>query len=165
MKQSWYSPRFLPLEPSTAAIRRHLHRRRPIKPRRRRLRQRRIRPRRPRPITVRRKAPKPRTRRPSRNGGQRLSGPSGPATAAGRSSMGAAANAVEPPPPEPGPQYAWTGGYWSWYGRWVWIHGRWLPPPQPGYHWIPPYYDHRGDHVVFVGGFWADRTSPSLRRL
>jgi hypothetical protein len=62
---------------------------------------------------------------------------------------------VEPPPPEPGPQYAWTGGYWAWYGRWVWIHGRWLPPPQPGYHWVPPYYDHRGDHVVFVGGFWG----------
>ena len=62
---------------------------------------------------------------------------------------------VEEPPPPPGPQYAWTGGYWAWYGRWVWVHGRWLPPPHPDYHWIPPYYDHRGDHVVFVNGFWG----------
>jgi hypothetical protein len=62
---------------------------------------------------------------------------------------------VEPPPPPPQPTYFWTGGYWGWHGRWVWVHGRWAAPPRPGYRWQQPYYDHRGGHVVFVGGFWA----------
>lgn len=62
---------------------------------------------------------------------------------------------VEPPPPPPSPQYVWTGGYWGWYGNWVWIHGVWAPPPRPQYHWVQPYYDHRGNNVVFVGGFWG----------
>jgi hypothetical protein len=62
---------------------------------------------------------------------------------------------VEPPPPQPQADYIWTGGYWGWYGRWVWIHGLWAPPPRPHYHWIQPYYDHRGGQVVFVGSFWA----------
>ena len=62
---------------------------------------------------------------------------------------------VEPPPPPPSTQYVWTGGYWGWYGNWVWIHGRWAPPPRPQYHWVQPYYDHRGNNVVFVSGFWG----------
>ena len=62
---------------------------------------------------------------------------------------------VEPPPPPPEPSYIWTGGYWGWHGRWVWIHGRWTAPPHNGYRWQQPYYEHRGGHVVFVGGFWA----------
>jgi hypothetical protein len=62
---------------------------------------------------------------------------------------------VEPPPPPPEPTYIWTGGYWGWHGRWVWVHGRWAAPPRPGYRWQQPYYDHRGGHIVFVGGFWA----------
>jgi len=62
---------------------------------------------------------------------------------------------VAPPPPPPSPQYVWIGGYWSWYGNWVWIQGRWAPPPQPNFRWFQPYYDHRGSNVVFVGGFWG----------
>ena len=62
---------------------------------------------------------------------------------------------VDPPPPAPAPQYVWTGGYWAWYGNWVWVAGRWAPPPRPHYHWVQPYYDHRHGHVIFVTGFWA----------
>jgi hypothetical protein len=62
---------------------------------------------------------------------------------------------VEAPPQQPMPEAVWVGGYWSWQGRWVWCAGRWLPPPQPGYHWTQPYYEHRDGAVVFVAGHWA----------
>ena len=62
---------------------------------------------------------------------------------------------VEAPPPQPTAEAVWVGGYWGWQGRWVWCAGRWLPPPQPGYHWTQPYYEHRDDAVVFVAGHWA----------
>ena len=62
---------------------------------------------------------------------------------------------VEAPPPPPMPEAVWVGGYWGWQGRWVWCAGRWLPPPQPGYHWTQPYYEHRDGAVVYVAGHWA----------
>jgi hypothetical protein len=62
---------------------------------------------------------------------------------------------VEAPPPPPWPDARWTGGYWVWRDRWVWAPGRWAQPPQPQYHWVPPYYEHRQDRVVFVDGFWS----------
>jgi hypothetical protein len=66
----------------------------------------------------------------------------------------------EPPPPQPTPDDFWTGGYWAWQGTWVWVSGRWLPPPRPHYHWVQPYYEHRGDRVVFIDGFWG---APDVR--
>jgi len=62
---------------------------------------------------------------------------------------------VEIPQPMPFAGAIWTGGYWVWEGNWVWAHGRWASPPQPGYGWINPYYENRGGSVVFVNGFWA----------
>ena len=62
---------------------------------------------------------------------------------------------VEVPPPQPYVDAVWTGGYWAWEGRWVWAAGRWAPPPRPYYTWVQPYYEHRGDIVVFVPGFWC----------
>ncbi len=62
---------------------------------------------------------------------------------------------VEVPPPQPYAEAVWTGGYWAWEGRWFWSAGRWAPPPQPSYTWVQPYYEHRGDVVVFVPGFWC----------
>ena len=62
---------------------------------------------------------------------------------------------VESPPPLPYDGAIWTGGYWVWEGNWVWAHGRWAPPPRPGYGWVNPYYENRGGSVVFVNGFWA----------
>ncbi len=61
---------------------------------------------------------------------------------------------VEDPGPEPFYGAYWTGGYWVWDGQWVWAHGRWLAPPYAGYGWNEPYYEHRGDIVVFVPGYW-----------
>ena len=62
---------------------------------------------------------------------------------------------VESPPPMPYDGAIWTGGFWVWEGNWVWAHGRWASPPQPGYGWVNPYYEHRNGSVVFVNGFWA----------
>ncbi|MGN6528149.1 MAG: hypothetical protein ACTHL8_17305, partial [Burkholderiaceae bacterium] len=64
---------------------------------------------------------------------------------------------VEVPPPQPYAEAVWTGGYWAWQGRWVWAAGRWAPPPRPGYLWEQPYYEHRGDTVVFIPGYWRAR--------
>ncbi|MEB0136403.1 hypothetical protein QN362_13765 [Actimicrobium sp. CCC2.4] len=58
-------------------------------------------------------------------------------------------------PFQPNPEAIWTGGYWVWQGNWVWAHGRWAAPPQPGYGWINPYYENRGGSVIFINGFWA----------
>ncbi len=62
---------------------------------------------------------------------------------------------VDVPPPQPAPDQVWTGGYWVWEGNWVWAYGSWAPPPQVGYHWNNPYYDHRGNSVIFVNGYWG----------
>ena len=58
-------------------------------------------------------------------------------------------------PPQPFPDATWTGGYWVWRDQWVWAPGHWSRPPRPDYHWVPPYYEHRNDRVVFVDGFWS----------
>ncbi len=62
---------------------------------------------------------------------------------------------VETPPAMPYDGAVWTGGYWTWQGTWVWAHGRWAPPPRPGFTWCHPYYENRGGSVVFINGFWA----------
>ena len=62
---------------------------------------------------------------------------------------------VEQPPPPPYPGLIWTGGYWSWDGTWLWVHGRWMAPPRPGYRYVQPYYEHRGDMVVFINAHWS----------
>lgn len=67
---------------------------------------------------------------------------------------------VEAPPPVPYPDAVWTGGYWVWEGEWVWAHGRWIAPPAPHYQWVHPYYEHRGETVIFINGFWA---APGVR--
>jgi hypothetical protein len=61
----------------------------------------------------------------------------------------------ESPAPRPAPDAVWTGGYWVWHEGWSWAPGRWAEPPRPRYHWVPPYYEHRHDRVLFVDGFWS----------
>ena len=58
----------------------------------------------------------------------------------------------EPPPPMPEQDMAWVGGYWIWQsGEWLWMTGHWLAV-RPSYYWVPPYYENRGDGVLFVPG-------------
>jgi hypothetical protein len=62
---------------------------------------------------------------------------------------------VEVPPPSPFFGAVWVGGYWVWQGNWVWAHGHWMGPPSPDYVWVHPYYEHRGDDVIFIDGYWS----------
>jgi hypothetical protein len=62
---------------------------------------------------------------------------------------------VEVPPPTPFMGGVWVGGYWVWQGNWVWAHGHWMEPPRPDYVWVHPYYEHRGDAVIFIDGHWS----------
>jgi len=62
---------------------------------------------------------------------------------------------VEVPPPSPFMGAVWVGGYWVWQGNWVWAHGHWMGPPQANYVWVHPYYEHRGDAVIFIDGHWS----------
>src|SRR5262249_29015690 len=61
----------------------------------------------------------------------------------------------DPPPPQPYVEAVWVGGHWTWWnGEWVWARGYWARPPSPAYVYCEPYYEHRGELVVFVPGFW-----------
>jgi hypothetical protein len=62
---------------------------------------------------------------------------------------------VEVPPPSPFFGAVWVGGYWVWQGNWVWAHGHWMGAPRPDYVWVHPYYEHRGDAVIFIDGHWS----------
>lgn len=62
---------------------------------------------------------------------------------------------VEVPPPAPFFGAAWVGGYWVWQGNWVWAHGHWMGPPRADYVWVHPYYEHRGETVIFIDGHWS----------
>jgi len=64
---------------------------------------------------------------------------------------------VEVPPPEPFPGAVWVGGYWVWQGNWVWGAGHWVAPPRADFVWVHPYYEHRGDAVIFIDGHWSPR--------
>lgn len=61
----------------------------------------------------------------------------------------------DPPPPAPFVEAVWVGGHWTWWnGEWVWARGHWARPPAAAYVYSEPYYEYRGDSVVFVAGFW-----------
>ena len=65
----------------------------------------------------------------------------------------------DPPPPSPYYDAIWVGGHWTWWnGEWVWARGFWSRPPRVGWVYTEPYYEYRGDAVVFVGGFWRPVT-------
>lgn len=61
---------------------------------------------------------------------------------------------VEMPAPLPYDGAVWVGGYWVWDGNWVWAAGHWMAPPRPSYVWVHPYYEHRGEGVIFITGHW-----------
>jgi hypothetical protein len=74
---------------------------------------------------------------------------------------------AEPPPmpppqaeiimAQPGPDFLWIGGAWSWnarQGRYAWAGGRWERPPHRGARWNGPHWERRGGGNVFIEGSW-----------
>ncbi|MDB6109997.1 MAG: putative rane protein [Pedosphaera sp.] len=62
---------------------------------------------------------------------------------------------VEVVPVMPGPDYAWTPGYWSWSrGGWIWVGGTWALRPRPGVVWREGHWGRHGRGYVWIGGGW-----------
>jgi len=56
------------------------------------------------------------------------------------------------PPPEPG--YVWLPGYWQWVGnRHQWVDGHWTAP-RPGRQWVPHQWVRQGDGWRLNPGHW-----------
>jgi hypothetical protein len=87
----------------------------------------------------------------------------GQAQGSGQVPPQAQATYMPPPPrsleagpntPQPGPNVAWTPGYWSWQGGgYAWRPGFWAAV-QPGWIWIPPHYAWTPSGYLFVPGYW-----------
>lgn len=57
---------------------------------------------------------------------------------------------------QPGPNYAWAYGYWWWSnGKYVWVPGYWVVPPEPTYVYVPGYWTYSGTTWVYVRGGWG----------
>ena len=59
-----------------------------------------------------------------------------------------------PNSPQPGPNVAWTPGYWTWQGGgYAWRPGFWAAV-QPNWIWMPPHYVWTPSGYLFVPGYW-----------
>jgi hypothetical protein len=84
-------------------------------------------------------------------------------TSAGQSeNQGQATYFPAPPPtleagpniPQPGPNVAWTPGYWTWQaGGYAWRPGFWAAV-QTNWIWVPPHYAWTPGGYLFVPGYW-----------
>lgn len=66
-----------------------------------------------------------------------------------------------PPPPviveqvQPRPGYVWARSYYRWDGRrYATVRGHW-EPNRPGYHYVHPHYEQRGDGWHWRAGVWV----------
>ena len=58
---------------------------------------------------------------------------------------------VRVPPPSPGADFIWVGGYWYPSGNhYKWHDGYWTQSPYAGAHWVAP----RHDGERFFEGYW-----------
>jgi WXXGXW repeat (2 copies) len=66
----------------------------------------------------------------------------------------------EAPPPPPSPQHVWTRGYWTFTGgRYAWVPGTYVLPPQPASRWIPARWIARDGAWWFEDGHWVAATA------
>jgi hypothetical protein len=87
----------------------------------------------------------------------------GPAQGTGQVAPQPQATYLPPPPasleagpnsPQPGPNVAWTPGYWIWQGGgYAWRPGFWAAV-QPNWIWMPPHYVWTPSGYLFVPGYW-----------
>jgi hypothetical protein len=58
-------------------------------------------------------------------------------------------------PPRPGRDHVWVSGYYEHRGdHYVWIPGRWEDPPRGHHEWVPAHYDRVRDGWRYVPGYW-----------
>jgi WXXGXW repeat (2 copies) len=82
----------------------------------------------------------------------------GPARRVGREVL-----VTQAPPPvrvetrtvAPGPNYAWTNGYWRWNGvRYEWVPGGWIVRPRVAAVWVEGHWDRRPGGWIWIPGHW-----------
>ena len=62
---------------------------------------------------------------------------------------------VEVVPVQPGVEFIWIDGYWSWSSRaYLWVPGRWEHAPHPRAHWVPGRWRHHGHGWYWAPGHW-----------
>lgn len=61
---------------------------------------------------------------------------------------------VEVVPAQPDVTFVWIPGCWEWRGGWVWVAGRWAPPPHPGAFWVRGHWVRHRHGYLWVGGHW-----------
>lgn len=61
---------------------------------------------------------------------------------------------VEVVPPQPDVTFIWIPGAWAWRGHWIWVAGRWAPPPHRGAVWVGAHWERHGHGRVWVEGRW-----------
>jgi hypothetical protein len=89
--------------------------------------------------------------------------PASAGPAQGQAAASPQATYLPPPPasveagpnsPQPGPNVAWTPGYWFWEGgAYVWRPGFWAAV-QPNWIWMPAHYVWTPSGYLFVPGYW-----------
>ena len=56
---------------------------------------------------------------------------------------------------QPGPDYVWVGGYWTWrHDHHEWVRGQWKRPPHGRHQWVAPRWEHNTRGYVFIDGHW-----------
>ena len=57
---------------------------------------------------------------------------------------------------QPGPQYVWLPGYWTWRNeQYQWMAGHWELPPSSRSVWTAPHWEREGNAYRFYEGSWS----------
>jgi len=58
-------------------------------------------------------------------------------------------------PKKPKWNFIWVSGRWDWQGgKYVWVNGAWMAPPQGMHRWKPGKWEHQSNYWVWVEGEW-----------
>jgi WXXGXW repeat (2 copies) len=56
---------------------------------------------------------------------------------------------------QPGPDYSWVPGYWTWRdNQYQWMAGHWEIPPHANAVWVPPHTEAENGAFRFYEGYW-----------
>jgi len=56
---------------------------------------------------------------------------------------------------QPGANYVWVPGYWTWHSEgYEWVAGNWQLPPHSSSVWVAPRCEQQGNAYKFTEGYW-----------